>query len=128
MIGLLVCVLVVGAALSMTVYQARLRKSDRELELAMRACRNSLEELRSVDFASLPTMDGVGFDVPSADGGPGGLTPVPGDADGLVGEFSVTVDKSSGAALLYRVTAKAIWTGTLARQQFQLSLLMGPRS
>lgn len=128
MIGLVVCVLVVGAALSMTVHQARLRKSDSEVELAMRACRNSLEELRSLPADDLPTMDGVGFDVPGTNGAPGGLTPVPGDTDGLVGEFEVVVDKTAGAAVLYRVTAKAIWTGSMTRQQFQLSVLMGPRS
>lgn len=127
MIGLLICVFVVGAALAMTVHQSKLRKTDQELHLAMLACRNSLEELRSVDFASLPSMDGVGFDVPGVDGQAGGLTPVAGDPDGLVGVFSVVVDKTVGSATLYRVTARAEWTGSLDREVFELYTLMGPR-
>lgn len=128
MIGLLVCVFVVGSALAMTVHQARLRKADSELSLAMQACRNSLEELRSLDFAALPSMDGVGFDVPGPDGEPLGLTPVAGDADGLAGEFSVVVDKTTGTATLYRVTARVLWTGSMDRQTFELTTIMGPRS
>ncbi|MCB9883373.1 MAG: hypothetical protein H6832_13285 [Planctomycetes bacterium] len=127
MIGLLVCVLVIGAALSMTVHQSRLRIADREVDLASRACRDNLEELRSVDFATLATMDGVGFDVPGPDGQPGGLTPIAGDTDGLVGEFSVVVDKTTGSATLYRVTATARWTGSFSNGSFSLSTLMGPR-
>ncbi len=127
MLGLVVCVLVVGAALSMTVHQSRLRKADREVELAARACRNNLEELRSVDIATLATMDGAGFDVPGPDGQVGGLTPVAGDLDGLVGEFSVTVEETTGPDTLYRVTATARWTGALVQQSFALTTLMGER-
>ena len=127
MIGLLVCVFVVGSALAMTVHQARLRKADGELNLAMLACRNSLEELRSLDFLTLPSMDGVGFDVPGPNGEPLGLTPVAGDTDGLAGEFAITVDKTTGTAILYRVKAMVVWTGSLDRQTFELSTIMGPR-
>lgn len=127
MVVTVACVLVVGAALSMTTHQARQRKADQEVRLAMLACRNSLEELRSLPVPDLPTINGVGFDVPGKNGNPGGLTPVPGDKDGLPGEFRVVVDKTTGGKTLYRVTASVTWTGTSRTQTFQLQTMMGGR-
>lgn len=127
MIGMVTSVLVVGSTLSMTLQHAKLRKVDEEVELALKACRNNLEELRSVPIANLPAMNGVGFDVPGKNGAAGGLHAVPGDADGLPGQFTVTVDQTAGGKTIYRVRATVTWTGTQRRQTFELETLMGPR-
>lgn len=120
-------VLVVGAALSMTVHNAKHRMVDQETYLALVACKNNLEELRTIPFANLPSMNGTGFDVPTKDGKPGGLTPVPGDPDGLAGEFSVLVDQTSGGETIYHVKASVAWVGAQGRQNFTLETLMEER-
>ena len=56
MIGMVASVLVIGSLLSMTTQQANLRKVDQEIHLALLACRNNLEELRSLPIATLPAM------------------------------------------------------------------------
>lgn len=127
LVAMVASVLVIGATLSMTSQHAKLRRADRERNLALVACRNNLEELRSVPFTSLPAMDGVGFDVPGSTGAPGGLEPLPGDADGLPGQFSVTVDQASGGSILYLVRATVTWSGSLGEQTFELETLIGER-
>jgi hypothetical protein len=107
--------------------QSRLRQSDAELNLAYVACQSQLEALRRVPFAQLASVDGTGFDVLGPDGSPGGLPPMPGDHDGLPGRFSVTVDKTDGAAVLYRVVASVAWQGALRDQTFELETLLGAR-
>ncbi len=126
-IGMVVAVIVIGAALSMTIQLAKQRKIDQENHLALVACRNSIEELRSVPFADLPSINGDGFDVPSKDGGPGGLNALPGDPDGLPGQFTVTVDRTLGGENIYLVRATVTWTGVLRRQSFNMETLIGPR-
>ncbi len=127
MLGVVASVLVIGATLSMTLHVAKLRRVDQEIHLALVACRNNLEEPRSVPFSTLPTMNGVGFDVPGKNGAPGGLNAVPGDPDGLPGQFAVTVDQTTGGETMYLVKATVTWSGSLRRQSFELETLMGPR-
>jgi type II secretory pathway pseudopilin PulG len=107
--------------------QSRTRRLAEERNLAMVACRNATEELRNQPFASLPALDGTGFDIPGTNGGAGGLRPVPGDADGLPGQFSVAVDQSSAGETLYRITVRVDWTGVNGRQHFELMTLVADR-
>lgn len=127
MVGMVASVLVIGSTLSMVTQHARLRKVDEELHLALVACQNNLEELRSLPFANLPSMHGVGFDVPGPNGAPGGLEPVAGDPDGLPGRFTVTVDQTTGSETIYLVTATVEWSGSIKRQSLELQTLMRPR-
>ncbi|MFQ5503624.1 MAG: hypothetical protein ACE5F1_02375, partial [Planctomycetota bacterium] len=76
MIGTVIVITMLGGILSLCLQHARQRRIDAELHLAFVACRNNLEELRSVPFSDLPSLDGRGFDVPASDGSPGGLRPV----------------------------------------------------
>ena len=127
MISILAAVVILGAVLSASLQHASERKSNAELNLALLACTNNLEELRSIPFDQLPARDGDDFDVLDINGNLGGLRPVPGDPDGVPGELSVTTDQSSGASVLYLVRATVIWSGTLGRQRVELETLMGER-
>lgn len=126
-IGMVLSVIAIGSVLSMTVQHAKHRKLNEEIHLALVACRNNLEELHSIPFADLPSMNGVGFDVVGKNGGAGGLNPVADDPDGLPGLFTVTVDKTTGGNTIYLVTATVTWSGSLKRQTFEMQTLMGPR-
>jgi type II secretory pathway pseudopilin PulG len=127
MIALAASVLVIGSTTSMAVQQARMRQVDDEIQLALAACRNNLEEMRSLPLTSLPGMHNDGFDVPGSNGEPGGLQPVPGDADGLPGVFSVTVDQTVTGETNYLVRATVRWTGVLREQTFELETVIGER-
>ncbi len=125
LVSILAAVVILGAVLSAALHHASERKTNGELNLALVACTNSLEELRSIPFSLVPTMHGVGFDVPGVNGAPGGLQPVPGDS--LPGLFSVTTDQTSGGSVLYLVTVTVNWTGTRGRQRVELETLVGER-
>lgn len=122
----LMILLLSGALTGVASHQAQ-RRMHGELILAMSACRNTLETLRSVSILDLPGYDGRGFDVPGQNGQPRGLPPLAGDADGLPGEISVTVDRTSGAAVLYRVQARVRWQGATRGGSFMMESLMGER-
>lgn len=124
---MLASVVVIGATLAMTIRHAKHRKADEELHLAFIACQNNLEELRSVPIDQLPSMHGKGFDVPGRNGVAGGLRAVDGDEDGLPGQFSVTVDQTTGGSTMYLVKATVTWTGNLKRQSLVLESLMEGR-
>ena len=128
LIGTLAVIVALGAVISGILQVSKVRKVDEELNLAYIACMSNLEDLHSVPYAQLPAMDGVGFDVPALNGTAGGLTPLPGDADGLPGQFTVTVDKVGGGRTLYRVVAEVQWIGNAGRQTFRFETLMGRRS
>ena len=117
----------VTSVVSMATRQAGMRRSTEQMNMAFRACRNALEEMRLLPFAGVLAMNGQGFDVPGFNGEPGALTPVPGDPDGLPGEFLVTVDQSAGGETIYWVTVRVTWRGTLGRQNFQLRTLFAQR-
>jgi hypothetical protein len=107
--------------------QSRTRRLAEERNLAMVACRNAVEELRNQAFTGLPALHGTGFDIPGVNGGAGGLRPVPGDADGLPGQFNVALDQSAAGETLYRITVLVDWTGVNGRQHFELTTLVADR-
>lgn len=122
-----VAVMLLGGALTGVVSHSSQRRIHGERLLAMSACRNTLEQMRSLPFSSLPTLHGTGFDVPGQDGQPRGLSPRPGDVDGLPGEISVTVNRQSGGTVLYRVRARVLWQGATRGGEFVMETLMGER-
>ena len=127
LIGTLAVITALGAVITASLQISNLRRVDEEINLAYIACTSNLEDLRSVDFADLPGLHTTGFDVPAINGSSGGLTPVPGDPDGLAGVFSITVVKSGGGVTLYRAVARVDWIGASGRQEFKLETFIGPR-
>ena len=127
MIAASISLVLIGAVLSTVIQQGHLRQASAETSLALSAALNNLEQLRTVPEATLPTLDGTGFDVPGSNGGPGGLTPQPDDLDGLPGQLSVIVDQSKAGVTLYRVVATISWIGVSGRRQILLQALMGER-
>ncbi|MHC4515565.1 MAG: prepilin-type N-terminal cleavage/methylation domain-containing protein [Planctomycetota bacterium] len=127
MVAAMISLVLVGAVLSTVIQQGHQRRATSESSLALSAALNNLEQLRTVPEATLPLMDGKGFDVPGSNGAPGGLQPVPGDFDGLPGQFTVLVDQSKGGVRLYRVVATVAWTGVSGRRTIRLQALMGER-
>ena len=107
--------------------QSRTRRLAEERNLAMVACRNAVEDLRNQAFAGLPALHGTGFDVAGVNGAAGGLRPLPGDADGLPGQFNVAIDMASAGETLYRVTIMVDWTGVNGRQHFEITTLVADR-
>jgi type II secretory pathway pseudopilin PulG len=126
-VGLSVLVLLVAAALTGVATHQAQRRVHGELILAMSACRNTMEQLRSVPIDNLPSYDGRGFDVPGLNSQPLGLAPVQGDPDGLPGEISVTVDRTNGIHVLYRVQTRVRWQGATRNGSFLMESLMGER-
>lgn len=80
--------------------------------------------MRSLPFADIAAVDGRGFDVPGTNGQPGGLHARAGDADGLPGLLTVTVEEQTGAEILYRITGTVSWTGAAGDQDFRLEILI----
>ncbi len=126
--GMVIAVLLIGAALiGVTQHQAQRRVHGEQI-LAMSACRNMLETLRSVDIATLPTLDGQDFEVLGQNGQTRGLTPVEGDPDGSAGEVSVVAHaRSQPANPLYVVTARVRWRGATRGGNLAMQTLMGER-
>lgn len=125
MIGTVLIVVGLVGIMSSTIRLHTLQRLDTEIGHAFRACRTNLEELRSVPIASLPGLDGTGFDVLGPDGVTVGLRPVPGDLDGLPGEIHVTLDQSAMGRMLYRIRAVVTWHGASNRHSVELSSLRG---
>jgi prepilin-type N-terminal cleavage/methylation domain-containing protein len=122
----LVAFLISGTVSGVASHQAQ-RRVHSERVLALEACRSTMEMLRSVDIALLPTYNGRGFDVLGQGGQPHGLKAIPGDLDGLPGEISVAVDRSSGPDFLYMVTARVRWQGITRGGDLAIQSLMGER-
>ncbi len=127
LIGTLAVIVALGAVISACLQISNVRKADEGLNLAYIAAMSELEDLRSVPFAGLPALNGVGFDVPALNGTPGGLQTVPGDADGLAGRFTVTVESSGGGTTLYRAVVAVEWVDSAGRHNFDLQTLIGER-
>lgn len=127
MIAAMVSLVLIGAVLSTVIQQGHQRQATNETALALSAALNNLEQLRTVDEATLPGLDGTDFDVPGSNGKPGGLTPQPGDPDGYPGELSVFVDQNKAGVTLYRVVATVSWIGVSGKRQIRLQALMGER-
>src|SRR5262245_21603092 len=128
MIGMVICVmLVVGIMTGVVAHQAQRRVHGEQI-LAMSACRNMMETLRSVDIAQLPTFDNFGFDVPGQNGQLVGLVPQAGDADGHSGKVSVTKHTEWTATNQpYVVTTTVDWRGATRGATFSMTTLMGER-
>jgi len=125
---MLSCALIlIGATLTSTMQHAAQRQINMERLLAFDAARNVLEELRLVEAANLPAMDGTGFDVPGPNGEAGGLVTVAGDADGLVGEILLEPDTTVGSTVLYRARVSVRWRGRDPRGFLSIESLMGGR-
>src|SRR5688572_25978691 len=92
LIAMVAATVLLGSVISTAIRINGQRRADQELNLAFVAASNNLEELRAVDYADLPGLNGSGFDVPGVNGAPGGLQAQDGDADGLPGLLTVTVD------------------------------------
>ncbi|MCA8973241.1 MAG: hypothetical protein KDC98_00900 [Planctomycetes bacterium] len=122
-----ICVTMLLAISTATVSQTRLRRMTLEQNLAMIACRSTIESMRDVAFSTLPTLDGVGFDIPGVNGEPGALRALPGDADGLPGLITVAVESSSGGETLYRITLAVDWLGAAGEQHYDSISLMAER-
>lgn len=118
-----------GAAISGVASHQAQRRAHGERILAMSACRNTLERLRSVAIDDLESYDGQGFDVPGRNGEAGGLPPLPGDADGLAGDIDVTRHPTLWTATnkLYVVTTTVRWLGATRGGNFAMETLMGER-
>lgn len=127
MLTVSVVLVMLAGTLTGTVYHQRQRQITSERQLAMVACRNTLEELRAVDIAVLPTLNGRGFDVPGSNGAPGGLSPVRGDADGLAGEIVVQPADSFGGTSIYYISTRVVWAGAGPNNLVQLEALVGER-
>lgn len=128
LMGMVIAVLLIGAAMVGVTQHQTQRRVHGEQILAMSACRNMLETLRSVDMATLPTLDGQGFEVLGQNGEARGLMPIEGDADGMAGEIRVQAHaRSQTSNPLYVVTARARWRGATRGGNFAMTTLMGER-
>ena len=119
--------LLLGGAMLAVVSHSQQRRVHSERTLAMTACRNTLERLRSVDAPTLETLNGTGFDVPGINGQARGLTVLPRDADGLPGSIEVVRHRTSATGDLYLVRTSVRWSGATRGGRFVLECLMGPR-
>jgi hypothetical protein len=113
------------AILSACVRLHSLQRLDRELACAARACRNVLDQLRTLPLAQVQGRDGSDFEVPGADGVTALLRPLPGDPDGLPGEVHVRQERTAAGRSLYRVEAHVAWNGASGRQSVQFTTLIG---
>ncbi|MHC5065116.1 MAG: PilW family protein [Planctomycetota bacterium] len=127
MIGMVVSMVLIGAVLSVVHQQGEERRSTEEGTLALSAVRNNLELMRDMSGTQILALHGTGFDVPGSNGAAGGLSAVPGDPDGLPGEFAVTVDQVGGGGAIYRVVASVNWSGVSGRRRISLQALVGER-
>jgi type II secretory pathway pseudopilin PulG len=120
-------VVLLAGALSGAVSHSAQRRVHGEQILAMAACRNTLEQLRGVDFETLPSLHNTGFDVPGTNGQPKGLPPLEGDSDGLPGRIAVQLNRSVSGAVLYTVRTTVTWRGATRGGEFSMECLMGER-
>src|SRR5262249_55197842 len=119
-------ILICGAMVGVAQHQAQRRVHGEQI-LAMSACRNEMEYLRSLDITELPTWDDRGFDVPGQNGQAHGLDTLPGDLDGFPGHITVAVAQVTASATLYLVTTSVRWRGATRGGNFQMQCLMGER-
>lgn len=120
-------VVALAHTVNLAVQSGKVRQANSEQQLAFTAARDMLEEIRALPLSEVPALNGVGFDIPGENGAPGGLRPQPGDADGLPGAITVTVDNTTLGHTLYRVRTSVLWTGVVGRRQVQLECLRTTR-
>lgn len=127
MIGMMATVTILGALFAAAIQRSAQRRSDSERNRAFVGAAETLERLRSLPSTQLAPLHGTGFDIPGENGEPRGLTPMPGDADGLPGLIEIAVEDTSGTSTLYRVTVTVTWSGIRRSNRFQLEALIGER-
>jgi len=127
LVGTLTVIVCLGAVINVCLQTGRVRQVDEEINLAYMACMNNLEDLRTIPFPDLPTLNGKGFNVPALNGAPNGLAPEPGDADDLAGQLIITVEDTGGDTTLYHVVAEVRWIGASGRSEFKLETFIGER-
>lgn len=127
MLAVSVVLVMLAGTLTGVAYHQRQRRITMERQLAMVACRNTLEQLRAVAIGTLPSLHGRGFDVPGTNGAPGGLRAVPGDPDGLAGEITVQPADAFGGTTIYYVSTRVVWAGVGPSNAIQLETLVGER-
>lgn len=101
--------IVIGAVVSAASRQGAHRRVNLDTTLVTNAIVDVFARLRTVPFSTLPSYHGTGFQVANHLGTAIGLSPVPGDPDGLPGHIAVTVAESSGPAVLHRVEVSVEW-------------------
>ena len=121
-----VAVTILAGVLTGVAHHSQQRRLNIERSLALTACRNTVEAVRSVPIADLPALDGRGFDVPGLNGQPHGLRARAGDADGLVGLITVRRDQLVAGNVLYQVDISAAWDGG-ANRELRFTFLVGER-
>ena len=117
---------VLGGVLSLIVSNARLQRADEELVLAMQACRDKLEQLRSIDFKDLAAENNTGFAVGS-DSLTRTLKARPDDMDGLPGHVDITVEDSLGSEILYKAVVRVDWDGVSTPGSFSMTGFLADR-
>jgi len=127
MVCAVLAIVFLGAYMALAVRLSGHRQQERERALAMTAAINNLEHIRAVNFATLPSLDGSGFDVPGNNGTAGGLNPQAGDPDGLPGQLHVEVERTVAGNTLYRVTATVAWRGVDGNQHISIQALVAER-
>lgn len=128
MVAAVLVIVFVGSVLTLAVRQGAHRQVNLETMLATTAAIDAVERVRNEGFATLPSLDGSGFDVPSVNGSPAGLRALPGDPDGLPGRIAVTVEEQQGGTyFLYRVTATVDWRGVSGPRRVQVTTLVSER-
>ncbi len=127
MVFLGAAVLLLSGALLSAHAHSQQRRVHSERTLALTACRNTFERLRSLDVATIAALAGTGFDVPGMDGQPNGLTPTEGDADGLPGTIRVETYRTAASGTVYLVTTAVRWVGATRGGRFDMQCLIGSR-
>ena len=125
MIGAVVMVVGLFGVMTSCIRLHSLQRLDGELAIAYAACRENLEELRSVPISGLLALDGTGFDVYASTDRMPTLRPVPGDADALPGEIRVALDDASAGFELYRIEVAVTWRGNSGNHDVRLAMLRG---
>lgn len=127
MVGIVVMSAALLGLLNITLQTSKQRRSIEENGFAYLACRENLEQLRALPIASIPALDGSGFDVPGPDGSPGYLTPLQADPDGLPGKIEVVLEKQTPSAKLYRVALVVEWQRLRGSQNLRIETFVGDR-
>ncbi len=126
-VAMAVTVVLIGAVMHMCVYNAKTRRLDNELRLALGACENTLEEARSLPIDEIPLLNGQNFDVLGPKGESGGLAPPKGASSTMAGTINSVVVKTATGFNLYRVTAQVRWAGVMGNRSMELSTLIAER-
>ena len=122
-----IALVLVSAVMHISVHSSKVRKADAEIHLAWSACRNVIEEVRTLPVSQILALNGTGFDVPGPNGETKGLNVVKSNTSGLTGVITAIVEVTAPLCTMYRVTATVNWTGVSGEQDFSLQTLVVKR-